>query len=155
MIMPPFFGFFGSPDINHMEDKRDIEGLKRVLATGKTRAIKIEAAEALGKIGDDRAVLSLLSVLAHDDNDVRTFAAIALGRIGDPRAVEPLIATLSDHHHEVRSSAALALGKLADQRAVHPLLALAHDPYEEVRKAAQEALDNISEEGRENSPLGL
>ncbi len=145
--MPLFLGLFGqAPDLLTLESKRDIEGLKQLLAQGNNRAVKVGAAEALGKIGNAGAVDSLLAVLEHDDDEVRMFAAIALGKIGDSRAVDPLIATLGDRHHEVRGSAALALGLLRDSRAVDPLMNLSADPFEEVRRAAEEALDNISEE---------
>jgi len=74
------FGFFGKHDVCTLEHNRDVDGLIRLLTHEKNRTIKIEASEALGNIGDDRAVSSLLSRLVHDDNDVRMFAAIASER---------------------------------------------------------------------------
>jgi HEAT repeat protein len=49
-----------------------------------------KAAEALGRIGDPRAVDELISTLWDDDARVRLKAAWALGRIGDQRAYAPL-----------------------------------------------------------------
>jgi HEAT repeat protein len=49
-----------------------------------------EAAEALGKIGDARAVDPLVAGLKHHDSAVRDAAAEALEKIGDARAVESL-----------------------------------------------------------------
>lgn len=49
-----------------------------------------KAAEALGRIGDPRAVEELIGTLWDDDARVRLKAAWALGRIGDPRASAPL-----------------------------------------------------------------
>jgi HEAT repeat protein len=49
-----------------------------------------KAAEALGRIGDPRAVDELIATLWDDDARVRLKAAWALGRIGDRRAYAPL-----------------------------------------------------------------
>jgi HEAT repeat protein len=54
------------------------------------------AAEALGWIGDVRAVEPLIVALKDTHESVREAAAKALGWIGDKRAVEPLTALLSD-----------------------------------------------------------
>lgn len=48
------------------------------------------AAEALGRLGDPRAVDPLIDALWDDDARVRTKAAWALGMLGDPRALVPL-----------------------------------------------------------------
>jgi HEAT repeat protein len=48
------------------------------------------AAEALGRRGDPRAVEPLIDTLWDDDARVRLKAAYALGMIGDPRALGPL-----------------------------------------------------------------
>lgn len=144
--MPVFMRFFSHSDVIALKNKRDVHGLQEVLVHEKDRPTRIAAAEALGAIGDDRAVTSLISVLAHDSEDVRMFAATALGKIGDGRAVLPLIKSLGDAHHMVRSSAALALGALSDARAIEPLHVALGDEYEEVRRAAAGALDAIDEE---------
>lgn len=49
-----------------------------------------KSAEALGRIGDPRAVDDLISTLWDEDSRVRIKAAWALGRIGDRRAYAPL-----------------------------------------------------------------
>jgi len=49
-----------------------------------------KAAEALGRMGDPRAVDDLIGALWDDDSRVRLKAAWALGRIGDMRAYAPL-----------------------------------------------------------------
>jgi HEAT repeat protein len=144
--MPLFMGFFSHSDVHVLKDKRDVYGLQKLLEHEKDRPTRIAAAEALGAIGDDRAVSSLIAVLGHDSEDVRMFAAIALGKIGNERAVLPLINSLRDDHHMVRESAALALGALEDIRAIDPLHHALDDEYEEVRKAAACALDLIEDE---------
>ncbi len=54
------------------------------------------AAEALGRLGDPRAVEPLIDTLWDDDARVRTKAAWALGMLGDPRALGPPAETLPD-----------------------------------------------------------
>ena len=77
----------------------------------QTRAI---TAEALGRIGDKKAVLPLAKALSdrkmRDDNRyVRGKAAEALGRIGDKRAVEYLEKALDEKYIFVRKRAQEAL----------------------------------------------
>ena len=98
-----------------------------------------DAAEALGWIGDEKAVEPLISTLenAHEDEDVRAYAAWALGDIGNDKSVKHLIVALREKGKEVwyggegewgdecrmiRSYAAYALGMIGDERAVKPLI---------------------------------
>ena len=83
----------------------------------------MNAARALGRLGDKRAVEPLLASLLDGDAKVHEQAAKALGQLGDYRAVEPLIAALTGQDWAVRFEAAKALGRLGDYRAVEPLIA--------------------------------
>lgn len=91
------------------------------------------AAEALGKIGDHRAVNPLilqldpkkkdnLTEVLRGDRSPRLASAEALGRIGDKKAVAALIMALEDQSKPLREIAAVVLGDIGDQRAVEPLL---------------------------------
>jgi HEAT repeat protein len=84
--------------------------------------VRGDAAEALGKIGDPRAVDSLIATLSDSYDLARRSAAEALGKIGDPRAVDSLIAALSNSDDGVRRNAAEALGKIGDSRALEKLI---------------------------------
>jgi HEAT repeat protein len=75
------------------------------------RSLRAAAAEALGKIGDARAVEPLIGMLGDEDSDVRYDAAEALGKIGDVRAVEPLIKALEEGNP---SAATEALAKITE-----------------------------------------
>ncbi len=82
------------------------------------------AAQALGIIGDERAVKPLIKAL-RDDNEYKrgnlyfknlsNYAADALGEIGDTRAMEPLIKLLEDEDDDVRNAAEEALEKLGHE----------------------------------------
>jgi HEAT repeat protein len=96
----------------------------------------VATAEALGKIGDPRAVEPLVAVmrriLSHPtneddwlqerDGEVCRAAAKALGRIGDARAVAPLIAAVESGRAGVGHVAAEALVQIGAP-AVEPLIA--------------------------------
>ena len=80
------------------------------------------AAQALGEIGDPRAVEPLINALNDRDWIVRGASAEALGKIGDPRAVEPLIRALDDDEWSSRNKVIEALGNIQDIRVVKPLI---------------------------------
>ncbi|MFX0136231.1 MAG: HEAT repeat domain-containing protein [Candidatus Hodarchaeota archaeon] len=88
--------------------------------------LRCYAAGALGRIGDERAIIPLKLALTEEieeDPAVRAEVAVALGKLGNNDAVEPLIYSLiNDRDKEVRSKAALALGMLNDKRSVEPLI---------------------------------
>jgi hypothetical protein len=61
-----------------------------LLLSDDDEASRWKAAEALGRMGNPKAVDELISTLWDDDARVRLKAAWALGRMGDPRAYAPL-----------------------------------------------------------------
>ncbi len=105
-------------------------------------ALKRALAEALGEIGDPRAIPALVGALKDENERVRRAAAVALGRIGAP-AVPALIGALKDADREVRRAAAEALGRIGDREAVPALIGALKDADWEVRGAAAEALVRI------------
>lgn len=73
-----------------------------------------EAAYTLGRLGDRRAVPSLIHVLKYDNfKDVRVAAAIALGEIGGSDAAIALErSSIYDHREDVRKASTRALDRL-------------------------------------------
>jgi len=167
-------GIFGKPNVEKLEARRDVQGLLRALSYPKHSGVRRGAAEALGRIGDSRAVEPLIAALKDEDFLVRGAAAQALGEIGDLRAVEPLAAALKDEEHTrscaadalwrlgtpavepliaalkdedflVRRWAAVTLGHIGSRRAVEPLAATLKDSYPGPRGAAAEALGEIGD----------
>jgi HEAT repeat protein len=108
--------------------------------------LRTAAADALGWLGDSRAVDPLLAILATDTDHeaVREVAAESLGRLGNPAAVEPLIGALGHSSEWLRRAAAVSLGDLGDHRAVEPLSSLLHDESVMVQDAAFDALKKLS-----------
>lgn len=91
--------------------RKDVHGLIRAIGDAE-RDIRLAAIEALGKIGDLRAVEPLIAALQDSSWGVRQHAAAALGMIGDTRAVKPLTAAFKDSKKVVRKAAAEALKKI-------------------------------------------
>jgi len=84
------------------------------------------AMDALGEIGDPRAVEPLIAAFGpHYSWGTKTIAA-AIVKLGEP-AVKPLINALKNGDKPVREGAALTLGEIGDSRAVEPLVAALYD----------------------------
>jgi HEAT repeat protein len=101
------------------------------------------AVTAMGEIGGDEAVKTLIEALAGTDEEVRGSAAYALGEIGSDEAVKTLIKALGDEDGWVRRGAAWALGKIGSDEAVKPLIKALGDEQEDVPRAAARALGEI------------
>ena len=130
------------PDVNKLKEQRDIAGLAHLLEH-KDPQVQYEAAEALGNLGDEKAVGPLIIALKRDEfSGVRWKAAEALSKIGNP-AVEPLIATLQYPDDDVRWKAAIALGGIGNPDAIEPLILLLSDEDRFVKSRAAHALSMI------------
>ncbi|MFW6066344.1 MAG: HEAT repeat domain-containing protein, partial [Planctomycetota bacterium] len=105
------------------------------------QVVRLVAAEAVGRIGGERALPILLEKLRDENPSVREGAAWGLGHLGDTAGVEPLIEALEDENGLVRIVAVKALGRLGDQRAVEPLEQMLWDPY--TATAAKDAKEQL------------
>lgn len=102
---------------------------------------KVDAAAALGMIGDGEAVQPLVTALGNRAVPVRMAAARALGRLGDRLAVPYLANVLkNDPSAEVLQVAAQALGELGEPSSADALKAATKSPNTTVQQAAQMAL---------------
>lgn len=119
-----------------------------ISALEKSSSVSIELreaiAEALGKIGDPRAVRQLLSLAGGSRHDGTYIAAIeAIGTA----AVEELAACIRDSGNDVvtRSRAYSALGAIGGERSVDILLhGCTSDPWDLNRRAAAKHLARIA-----------
>ncbi|MEI7832218.1 MAG: HEAT repeat domain-containing protein, partial [bacterium] len=123
-----------------LKDARAVDGLlAAAVAAGGTKNNwnRISVISALGQIGDQRAIPTLIPMLKDTDGYVRGSVASVLGDLKDPAAVDPLLLTLkekgkattvpggtiaTDSYLYSRQIAASALGKLKDPKAIDPLL---------------------------------
>ncbi|MCX6687127.1 MAG: HEAT repeat domain-containing protein [Methanoregula sp.] len=102
---------------------------------------RYRAAEALGKIADERVVQPLISALKDNRDHVRYMAAKGLRELGDSDAIEPMIILIKDENRYVRMMAATVLGTIGGKR-VHTALrnALESEEDEKVKEAINEAM---------------
>jgi len=102
---------------------------------------RYRAAEALGKIADEKGVQPLIAGLRDSRDHVRYMAAKGLEEIGDSDAVEPLIILLKDENVYVRLMAVHALGTLGGKKVGAALRdALESEEDEKVKAAMTAAL---------------
>ncbi len=110
--------------LGRIGDKEAVPVLIELLNTDENSYIRRNAAEALGKIQDARAVSCLARSLFDGDISIRERSALALGKINNTQATGGLLDRLQDEKEErVRSAVVTSLGALKDQRATQTLLA--------------------------------
>ncbi|RLT45569.1 MAG: hypothetical protein DWI57_00355 [Chloroflexi bacterium] len=106
-------------------DERLIAGLVKTLE-GRTPALSVLAAWALGRLGDEHAHAALRTALdASSYRSVQAHSARSLGTLGDRSAVPVLLERLTHEEDEgLQVAYASALGKLGAVEATGPLLGL-------------------------------
>src|SRR5512136_2788158 len=77
---------------------------------------RYRAAEALGKIADEKAVKPLTQALKDNRDHVRYMATKGLREIGDSDAIDPMIILLKDENRYVRMMAARALSAIGGKK---------------------------------------
>jgi HEAT repeat protein len=87
--------------------------------------VREAACQSLARLGDKRALPSLLSGLDDRESSVRIAAAIGLGELGDPRCVDQLGTVLLDpaEGEELKKASAMALGKIGDAKTMRAFVA--------------------------------
>src|SRR6185369_6262133 len=85
-------------------------------------SLKLSAIEALGKLGDPRAIPVCTRALVHEDQKIRREAAMALWRLGDKGNAPMLVRALRDPYAEDRAMTIWALEKAVDPNTVIPEL---------------------------------
>jgi HEAT repeat protein len=99
--------------------------------------VRIAAAEALGKIGGERAIRALYSAYNPIGHHNVTYAkAIALGKLGHPELLISLLNVKRLGIRFARADAVKALRKLGGKRAIIPLLLSLGDEGNSARKKA-------------------
>jgi len=108
--------------------------------------VKCEVVDALGVLGDKRALKPLMDILKEDDYILRACTVTSLGKIGDNMAVKALLNSLEDENYFVRVNAANALATIGDEDALpHLQKALNNSKGEskEFERAVQGAMNEI------------
>jgi phycocyanobilin lyase alpha subunit len=122
--------------------------------------LRRNAAKALGKLNDLRAVEPLIGCLQSDDYYVRESAAQSLEALGDRRAVEPLVTLLSGgveaavkvegKPHLVQPYEAIieALGTIGATTAVEAIRPFLRHEFAKIRYAALRALYQLTQDAQ-------
>jgi cyclophilin family peptidyl-prolyl cis-trans isomerase/HEAT repeat protein len=98
------------------EDERRYDATLENLLKNPNEKIRVRAALAAGRIGDERAVLPLINLLEKDLSvEVRTMAAFALGEIESLQGADAIIKILADTKNDgaFRARSTEAAGKIA------------------------------------------
>ena len=112
-------------------------------------AFKLHLIEALGRIGDLRAVAPIVPFASHASVEFRATALRALGFLGDNEALPAVLRGLGDERWEVRTQAATCAGRIGAVLCVSPLKSLLDDAEWWVRLRAAEALYMLGDRGQE------
>ena len=120
--------------------KAAIEPLAEAMKEPKWE-VRYRAAEALGKIADEKAVKPLIQGLRDNRDHVRYMAVKGLHELRDSEAVDPMIILLKDENQYVRMMAVHALGALGGAKVRDALeSALATEKDDRVKSAIANAL---------------
>ncbi len=113
--------------------------------------VKVKAAEALGLIGDERAVESLVKLLNDPNGSVRDAASKALVKIGG-RAIDELITFLRSGNYKLEILKALEanLDKEHLEKLFEVLIGLLNDEDEEMRYEAVMLMGKMGDRGIEH-----
>ncbi len=128
-------------------DAEAVESLASLLHASGDAWVRYSAAEALGVVGDHRAVAPLIEAAQDDSVLIRRVAVRSLGMLRDSRAIQPLVQALQDTDAEVRLHAADGLGRIGHEGIIPYLKLVGHDRAvvfgRQVGEAAQRAMAAI------------
>ena len=120
--------------------KAAIEPLSAAIKEPKWET-RYRAAEALGKIADEKAIQPLIQALKDNRDHVRYMAAKGLREFGDSDAIDPMIILLKDENRYVRMMAIRALGVIGGKKGHDALKqALEAESDEKVKEAITEVM---------------
>jgi len=128
--------------------KKAVDADRVIFKRGELGGIKLVVIDALGQIGDIRAVEPLLKALESEDRWIRRSAARALEEMNDERVIQPLMWHLLEENEEdaeVRRSSARALARMRRLEAIESLAQALKDSSLGVRLEAGYALGRIGE----------
>jgi HEAT repeat protein len=141
-----------TPDIESLAGKHNIRGLIKALNYKSDINIPVNAARALGEIGDEQAIEPLIKALdakGYGSNTLANAAAASLGKIGQA-AVVPLMEEFKNEKYNwipIKNALVFIGGP-----SVEPLTGLLNDSDSELRRRAVLALGEIGDT-RATDPL--
>lgn len=151
--LPDRFEYRHSKELRKQGDAIALSRALKHQDVQKSRHLRAQVIEDLGKVGSPTGVPALIEVLAEDPDDgSRMYAAIALGRIDDPRGLSALRSGMGDPEQAVRLWAIESLGHRRDRESVDRLIACLRDEDSWIRGNSARALGRIGDQ-RATFPL--
>ncbi|MBM4161965.1 MAG: HEAT repeat domain-containing protein [Ignavibacteria bacterium] len=120
-----------------------VEPLRALLQGYPSSVVQAKAAEALGRLGDERAEEGLLKLVGSPHPHLRLKAVEALGRIGSPAAIHVLLDHFARGHLGERIATARAIAALGPAGA-ETICSLAADEDELTRAVALQVAEEHS-----------
>ena len=88
--------------LGFLDDERSVAPLLSLFAGDPEVSVRTQAARALGRMEEPRAIDPLIQALSDPRTEIRQDAAYSLGLIGDPRAIPALKGLVNDPDELVR-----------------------------------------------------
>ncbi|MDQ3330607.1 MAG: HEAT repeat domain-containing protein [Planctomycetota bacterium] len=130
--------------------KKSIPHLSQISANHSDRLVRLEAAAALARLGEDDGWAGLVAALAMSDSEseLRMEACLTLGELPSPRAIE-LLSEAAEHGdgNDLRCAAVWGLGNLGASIGDTPLLTLVSDEVEEIATHAIVTVTRLLNDG--------
>jgi HEAT repeat protein len=136
-------GLFWKPNIQRMEQQRDINGLMEALQS-KDQDTRRLALQALGNLRDTRSLPVIIYLL--EDAELRRDAMRALGQLRDPRSVEFLLPFTAPQFSDDHPALVAALGEIGDPRGLPFILMQNNHPSPTLRILSMHALQHYTGE---------
>lgn len=139
--------------MGEFENDKILKSLIKILNSDEDNRVKSHTADAIIKIGGDKAVFQCIRLLRNSSWITRMKAAEILGELKDKKATLPLVRILkNDPEVSVKEWAIIALGKIKDKKAVKPLIqSLTTEEDWQIRKESALALGNIRDKNAKNA----
>ena len=135
----------GAQDLDKARDKAAVAPLLTLLAEERDVDVRRAAVTALGDLGDEIAVPTLIGIAKHDSLQVRQYAVAALATLDDGRAVEPLAQLTRDDEPTMRIYSLRALAFLRREGSLPPMIDALSDPVPDVRSEAIKGIARLGE----------
>lgn len=136
-------GLFWKPNIQRMEQQRDINGLMEALQS-KDQDTRRLALHALGNLRDERSLPVLIYLL--DDPELRRSAMRALGQLRAPHSIEFLLRFTAPEFTDDFPVLVAVLGEIGDPRGLPFIMMQTSHPSPTMRILAMHALQHYTGE---------
>ena len=129
-----------------LPDPRSFHPLLSFLRRTRSPVLKMQAALALGALGNPEAAPDLIALLSDSNEILNHYASMGLSSIKDRGVAELLLNAMPSLPLEKQIYAVSALGEIGDKVAVPALIESLFSRDEMLREAAISALQNIPDE---------